>query len=144
MKGSTMTKNNKTQQTNQSVEEFINSLDDSRVVNDCHELVKLMSDISGHEPKMWGPSIIGFDKYHYKYESGHEGTAPIIGFSPRKGKFALYLGQADQFPELLQKIGNHKTSKACIYIKHLSDINILVLSDLIKKSYAHAKSLYAE
>lgn len=138
-----MTKENKTQETDGSVTDFINSLDNEATISDCLKLIEMMSKISGHEPKMWGPSIIGFDKYHYKYESGREGNAPVIAFSPRKGKLTVYIDAGDKarYPELFARLGKHTTSKVCIYIKRLSDIDMSVLSQIIEKTYSYTKSL---
>jgi len=135
---------NKTQETNNSVAEFITSLNDEQVASDCLNLVQIMSDISGHEPKMWGASIIGFDAYHYKYDSGREGDAPVVAFSPRKGKITVYVNETAQYPELLAKLGKHSLGKVCVYFKHLSDIDMAVLAQIIGKSYQGTKSLYAE
>jgi hypothetical protein len=134
---------NKTQETDGSVTDFVNALDNEQVISDCLQLIAVMQRISGHEPKMWGPSIIGFDKYHYKYESGREGDAPVIAFSPRKGKLTVYIDAGDpaRYPELFASLGKHTTSKVCIYIKRLSDIDMSVLSQIVEKSYSYAKSL---
>ena len=102
-----------------------------------------MSKISGHEPKMWGPSIIGFDKYHYKYASGREGDGPVISFSPRKGKLTVYVEESMMGSELFARLGKHSTSKVCIYIKRLSDIDMSVLVQILEKSYNYTKTLSA-
>ncbi len=136
-----MATENKTQETDNSVSDFINSLNNEQVTSDCLELIEMMSKISGHEPKMWGPSIIGFDTYHYKYESGREGDAPVIAFSPRKNNITVYVDETARFPEFLAKLGKHTTGKVCVYFKHLSDIDTSVLSQLIEKSYSYTKSL---
>jgi hypothetical protein len=138
-----MATENKTQETDNSVTDFISSLDDEQTISDCLKLVEMMRNISGHEPRMWGPAIIGFDKYHYKYESGREGDAPVIAFSPRKGKLTIYkdVDETTRNPELFVRLGEHTTSKVCIYIKRLSDIDMSVLSQIIEKSYNYTKSL---
>ena len=131
-----MVTENKTQENDSSVGNFINSLDNEQVIDDCLKLIEMMTKISGHEPKMWGPSIIGFGKYHYRYDSGREGDMPVIAFAPRKGKLVLYLEQElIQFSELLEKLGKHTTSKACVYIKRLSDVDEVVLSKIADRSY---------
>lgn len=124
---------NKTVQTEANVADFINAFADSEQKRkDSFELLKLMEEISGHKAKMWGPSIIGFGKYHYKYESGHEGTAPLIGFSPRKSAISLYImAEPDEHEQLLQHLGKFKMGKSCIYIKKLSDVNQDVIRELI-------------
>ncbi|SMO76194.1 protein of unknown function (DU1801) [Solitalea koreensis] len=92
---------------------------------------------------MWGSSIVGFGNYHYKYNSGHEGDAPLIGFSPRKDALTLYLSPIfEKKVELLQQLGKHKTGKGCIYLKNLEDINIEVLKEMITSSVNHIKSHY--
>jgi len=96
-----------------------------------------MSEWSGFEPKMWGPSIIGFGSYHYKYASGHEGDAPILGFSPRKTAFSLYVFCTEQQNALLENLGDLKMGKSCIYAKKLSDINLQVLEKLCKSTIAY-------
>ena len=102
-----------------------------------------MKEWSGAEPKMWGPTIIGFDNYHYKYASGHEGDAPILGFSPRKAAFSLYVYSPTEKSELLlADLGKYKMAKACIYVKKLSDINVSVLGELCKESIAHINKHY--
>ncbi len=124
---------NKTAETSADVVDFINAFADTdQKRSDSFELVKLMQNLSGYEPKMWGPSIIGFGTYHYKYDSGHEGDAPIVAFSPRKAAISLYVytGSEEQ-NQLLNDLGKFKMGKACIYVKKLADINQEVLKKLI-------------
>ena len=129
----------KTVQTEASVEDFLNLIEDNQKREDCFEIVKMMKQVTKKEPKMWGPSIIGFGSYHYKYESGREGDSPQIGFSPRKQNITLYiLSGADHENPLLQKLGKHSTSKVCLYIKRLADVDKKVLLELIKESFAKA------
>jgi hypothetical protein len=130
---------NKTAETTVSVVDFINSFVESEQKKaDSFLLIELMKEWSGFEPKMWGPTIIGFGSYHYKYESGHEGDSPLIGFSPRKAEFSLYLFSAtEENKHLLNNFGKYKMGKACIYIKKLSDINIDVLEKLSKTTIAY-------
>lgn len=125
----------KTAFTEQSVEQFISSVDQEQKRHDSFELIKLMSSVTGQPPKMWGPSIIGFGEYFYQYESGHSGNAPILGFSPRKAAISLYIatGNDDQ-EKFLKTLGKFTMGKACIYIKKLSDINIEVAKDLMTDS----------
>lgn len=132
----------KTKQTNSDVTEFINSVADTdQKRKDSFELLKLMSDFTGHEPKMWGPSIIGFGKYHYKSErSTQEGDWPLVGFSPRKAAISLYVFTgAKEHEHLLEGLGKYKMGKACIYIKKLSDINTEVLKKLMGATIAFLK-----
>jgi len=130
---------NKTSETKISVVDFINSyVDNDQKKADSFQLITLMSKWSGFEPKMWGPTIIGFGSYHYKYASGHEGDAPLIGFSPRKAEFSLYVYMPTKENEyLLGGLGKFKIGKACIYVKKLSDINILTLEKLCKTSITY-------
>ncbi|HTO35861.1 MAG TPA: DUF1801 domain-containing protein [Flavobacterium sp.] len=138
---------NKTQTTDANVEDFINSFADTEQKRkDSFELIKLMQDFTGYEPKMYGPSIVGFGNYHYKYDSGHEGDAPLVGFSPRKAAISLYvftgyLGHSEQ-EELLKDLGKFKMGKACIYVKKLSDINQDVLKKLMKSTIEFLQSKY--
>jgi hypothetical protein len=132
---------NKTKITAVDPQEFINQVDDEQKREDSKELVRLMSKATGKPPKMWGPSIIGFDKYHYKYESGHEGEICLIGFSPRKPNLVLYLPDLEN-KDLMSRLGKHKTGKSCLYIKKLDDIDRAVLKELIIKSVAEMRRRY--
>ena len=136
----------KTTETTANVEEFINSFANTEQKRqDSFELLKLMHDITGFEPKMWGPSIIGFGSYHYKYESGHEGNAPLVGFSPRKAEFSLYAFTGlEEDKHLLQNLGKIKVAKACIYFKKLSDINQNELKKLIKATINYVQNKYGK
>ena len=125
----------KTKPTDQSAEAFLNGLTDENKRRDAFTILELMRKISQAEPKMWGASIIGFGDYHYKYASGREGDWFQIGFSPRKQDLTLYLIQGfKQYGDLLAKLGKFKTSKGCLYIRRLSDIDLPTLEVLIKKS----------
>lgn len=132
-----MAKNeNKTKLTDASVGDFIANITDEQQRKDSAKLVKIMSDITGEPPKMWGSSIIGFGQYHYKSKSGREGDWLTIGFSPRKDTLTLYLTYGiDDHKSYLDKLGKHKTGKGCLYIKKLSDTDSDVLEDLIKVAY---------
>ena len=124
------------------IESFANS---EQKKKDSFELLKLIKETTGFEPKMWGPSIIGFGSYHYKYASGHEGDAPIIGFSPRKTALSLYVySPCSQNDELLKDLGKFKMGKACIYAKKLDDINSEVLKKLIKTTKAFIQEKYPD
>ena len=135
---------NKTTETESSVVDFVNAfVEDESKRNDAFELIKIIQEVTLFEPKMWGPSIIGFGSYHYKYASGHEGDAPLVGFSPRKSAISLYIYIVpENREELLSKLGKHKSSKGCIYIKKLADIDIEVLKNIISLSLEHLKKLY--
>lgn len=120
---------------------FIDKVEPPGKRADSYEIIDLMKNITGQDPVMWGPSIIGFGKYHYKYASGHEGDAPLAAFSPRKTNIVIYLlGTLLENKNLIQKLGKCKTSKVCLYIKKLSDVDKGVLEELIKKSYEWTKS----
>lgn len=133
----------KTKQTDADVYEFINTFADTEQKRkDSFELVKIMRDFTGCEPKMWGPSIIGFDKYHYKSErSKQEGDWPILGFSPRKAAISLYVYSGPS-KELLNDLGKYKMGKGCIYVKKLSDIDTEVLVKLMKETVTLIKEKY--
>lgn len=135
---------NKTSYTEENVTDFIDSfVENDQKKADSFHLVKLMKEWSGFEPKMWGPTIIGFGNYHYKYASGHEGEAPIIAFSPRKAAFSLYVfSSTEKSKKLLENLGKFKMGKACIYINKLSDINISTLEELSKESITHVNKHY--
>lgn len=127
-----MASKNKTQPTEVDVKEFINSyVDNEQKKIDSFQLIDLIQEWSDSEPKMWGPTIIGFGTYHYKYASGHEGDAPVLGFSPRKTAFSLYVySDTEKSQSLLNDLGKFKMGKSCIYIKKLSDIDINILKEL--------------
>ena len=134
---------NKTTETETSVKDFIDRVDDERKRDDSYRIIKIMKEASGFEPKMWGPSIIGFGSYHYKYSSGHEGDAPLIAFSPRKLQIVLYLSSGFENREkLLKEFGKHKTSKGCVYIKKLEDVDEGILKKMISLSIKHTKAFY--
>lgn len=122
----------KTKPTAVSVKDYIAEIDDVVKRNDALTLVKLMQEATNEKPRMWGPSIIGFGKVHYKYASGHEGDTARIGFSPRKAAISLYLTcDAKGLAPYLEKLGKHKTGVGCIYIKRLSDVDMKALKELI-------------
>ena len=127
-----MATKNKTAETKVEVKDFISAfVENEEKRTDCFQLIELMSKWSGHEPKMWGPSIIGFGKYHYKYESGREGDAPFIAFSPRKAAFSLYVvAPGNENKKLLDELGKYKMAKYCIYFKKLSDLNLDTLKTM--------------
>jgi hypothetical protein len=134
----------KTKQTDQSVEKFLNSIPDAERREDCFAIARLMEEITGHKPKMWGPSIVGFGLFHYKYESGREGDWMVTGFSPRKKDLTLYLMMGfEKHQELMKQLGKHSTSKSCLYIKRLSDIHLPTLKKLIKTSVKQLKDYTA-
>jgi hypothetical protein len=131
-----MAKENKTKITRESVEEFIERfVENEQKKKDSFELIELMQKITGEKAKMWGPSIVGFGSYHYKYDSGHEGDAPLCGFSPRKPAISLYVftGTDDQI-EQLRHLGKFTMGKACIYVKKLEDIDTKALEKIMRST----------
>jgi hypothetical protein len=126
---------NKTQPTGASVEEFIGSIPVDRRREDARTVLALMREVTGEEPRMWGPSIVGFGDYHYQYESGREGDWFLAGFSPRKANLVLYIMSG--FPRhaaLMEKLGKHRTGKSCLYINKLDDVDLDVLRELVRRS----------
>jgi hypothetical protein len=134
----------KTTETNKSVIDFIHEFAGSdQKIKDSYDLIEIMQEVTGFPPKMWGPSIIGFGHYHYKYASGHEGDMPLVGFSPRKAAISLYVYTGlEEHEHLLTDLGTFKMGKACIYAKRLSDIDIKQLKKLMKESIKYLKKKY--
>jgi len=134
---------NKTVETTDSVADFIGSIADEAKRNDSLRLSEIMEAETGHPPRMWGDSIVGFGSYHYRYDSGHEGDAPLVGFSPRKNELSIYLMSAfDRRAEMLANLGRHKSGKACIYIKKLTDVDERILRKLIAASVKWIRERY--
>jgi hypothetical protein len=125
----------KTKVNDQNVMAFLEGVEDERKRQDCLALLKLMKDVTGEEPKMWGDSIVGFGTYHYKGKSGREGDWFPVGFSPRKQNLTVYLvGGFDQLEEQLHKLGKFKTGKGCLYVNKLADVDLGILRDMVKDS----------
>ena len=126
----------KTTETDVDVFGFLNAFADSeQKKQDSIRLIELMQKWSGFKPKMWGPTMIGFGSYHYKYASGREGDAPLIGFSPRKANLALYItSDFDRYGALMDRLGKFTTGKACLYVKRLSDVDEATLRELVRQS----------
>ncbi len=136
---------NKTTKNSASVKDFLDSIEDDHKRKDCKEIAKMMRKATGKNAKMWGSSIVGYDEYHYKYESGREGDFMRIGFSPRKQNITLYIMDGfDKYDELMVKLGKHKTGKSCLYIKRLDDIDVGVLEKLIAGSLRHFEKKYGK
>ena len=134
---------NKTTETALSVTDFINSVKDEAKRKDCFDFIKLLKKQTGLEPKMWGPSIVGFGSHHYKYESGREGDSPNIAFSPRASSIAIYLSANFKNRDtLLEKFGKYKSDKGCVHIKTLADIDKDILREMIANHIKHIKELY--
>lgn len=133
---------NKTTETTVNVTDFLNEIPDEKRRSDGFLLLEIMQSQTQMEAKMWGPSIIGFGRYHYKYASGHEGDMPLVAFSPRKESIVLYPGlDPAKKDSLLQKLGKHKASKGCIYIKKLSEVNLDVMKEIIDESVRFGRLL---
>lgn len=128
----------KTLPTKVTLKDFLNTIEDETTRNDCFTIADMMEKITKEKSVMWGPAIVGYGQYHYKYASGHEGTACLTGFSPRKGNITLYTGREfDGFDELIAKLGKHKMSGGCLHIKKLADVDTKVLKQIITASYKH-------
>jgi hypothetical protein len=128
----------KTKPSDQNVTRFLEAIPDARTRQDCFTLVQIMRQITKAEPKMWGPSIVGFGSYHYTYASGREGDWFLAGFSPRKQNLTLYIMAGfEQYEELLRKLGKHKTGKSCLYLNRLDEIHLPTLKKMIQQSVAH-------
>ena len=133
----------KTKENDNSVIEFIENVDHPKKRQDAYRLLDIFTETTGYPAKMWGASIIGFGSYHYKYESGHEGDAPLVGFSPRKSKISLYLAACAPAREtLLMKLGKHTTGKGCVYINKVDDIDVAVLQEMIRNSVKYLQETY--
>ena len=136
----------KTKATAVSVASYHAAITDDERRKDCKALSAIMQRVTGHPPVMWGTAIVGFDSYHYKYASGHEGDSCVVGYSSRKGDISVYLLGGYEDPEmkaLLAKLGKHKTGKACLYIRRMSDIDPAVLEQMVARSYALTKERYS-
>ena len=134
---------NKTKATSGSVQGYVAAIDDDSRRKDCEALAKLMTRASRHPPKMWGSSIVGFGSYHYKYESGREGDACLVGFSSRKGAITIYgLHASPDAEKLLARLGKHKTAKGCVYINALADVDAAVLAKLVASAAARKKGAH--
>lgn len=135
----------KTTESDNSVEDFVASIEQDQQRQETKELIQLFQEESGFKAKMWGESIIGFGSYHYRYPSGHEGDAALVSFAPRKGKFTLYLWLEDERKsELLADLGKHKLGKGCVYVNKLADIDLNVLRKLVKESKDHLQKEHGE
>jgi hypothetical protein len=134
----------KTKVNKASVEKFLKNVKDKQQRDDSFEILEMMKKITKEEPKMWGPSIVGFGKYHYKYASGHEGDMCIAGFSPRKNALTIYIMPGfEKYGSLMKKLGKYKSTKACLYIKKLDDVDRNVLEKIIAQSIKLVKQKYS-
>ena len=133
----------KTKENESNVIEFIEKVENPKKRQDSYKLLDIFTETTGFQAKMWGPSIIGFGSYHYRYASGHEGDAPLVGFSPRKVKISLYFQIDDtKKEELLKDFGKYTAAKACVYITKVEDISVDVLKELINQSVIFLKETY--
>ena len=135
---------NKTVETKHRVPDFLKKIKDEKKREDCSALIDVITEQTGLNPKMWGTSIVGFGSYHYIYDSGREGDAPLVGLSPRANAITLYLSNVKAKPELLKKLGKHKMGGGCVYIQKLEDIDTRVLTTMIKNSINYIRSKYPE
>ena len=128
----------KTTRTDASVAEFLATIPDPRRRADAEQVCALMREVTGLEPAMWGPSIVGFGEYHYRYASGREADWPTVSLSPRRQALTLYLSDGyEQYADLMARLGPHTTGRSCLYIKRLSDVDVEVLRTLIKDRFEH-------
>ena len=135
----------KTKETDISVIEFIENVENLKKREDAYKLLDIFTETTGLPAKMWGPSIIGFGSYHYKYASGHEGDAPLVGFSPRKAKISLYLTTSEGVREkLLNELGKHTTGKMCVYVNKVADIDVEVLKEFISETVKFMNETYPD
>jgi len=133
----------KTGRNQASVQAFLDSVENEKRRNDARVVLQLMREITGETPVMWGPSIVGFGSYHYRYESGREGDWMLTGFSPRRQALTLYImGGFRRHEDLLSKLGKYKTGKACLYVNKLEDIDIDVMRQLVAESVAYMRQTY--
>ena len=126
----------KTKRTAVSVDDFLAAVEKPVRRADAQVLREVMERATGEPASMWGPTIVGFGSYHYRYESGHEGDMCRVGFAPRSANLVLYVGGFDEYPALLGRLGKHKTSKACLYINKLADVDLSVLEEIVRRSFA--------
>jgi len=134
---------NQTIPTKDSVDRFLDKVDDESKRDDCFELSERISQQTGFKAVMWGPAIVGFGSYHYKYDSGREGDAPLVAFSPRKAAIVLYLSmEPDKRTAFLKKLGKHKLGGGCIYVRKLEDIDAVTLNKMIDVSVKYLKKKY--
>ncbi len=135
----------KTRPTGASVEAFIDAVEHPRRREDARTLLELMHRVTGEEPVMWGPSIVGYGSYHYRYASGQEADWPVVGFSPRKQNLSIYIMTGFEASDaLLSRLGKHKTGKSCLYVNKLADVDLKVLETLVRASVAEMKRMYPE
>ena len=134
---------NKTVPTGEPVEQFLGTVTDERKRQDCRDLLDLMTAVTGHEPRMWGASLVGFGRYHYRYESGREGDFFLTGFSPRKSALTVYIMPGcSRYESLLDRMGPHKTGKSCLYLKSLESVDRDILEEIVRDSVEYMRKKY--
>lgn len=134
---------NKTKESDASVDAFLDAVENDERRGDCKTLLNLMAEVTGSEPRMWGTSLVGFGRYHYRYASGREGDWFITGFSPRTKALTLYIMPGfDGYDELMGRLGKHTSGKACIYVRRLDDIDLAVLKEVVLASVLHMRAQY--
>jgi hypothetical protein len=134
----------KTQRTDASVEGFLNDVTNEKKREDSFAILELMREVTGEDPAMWGPSIVGFGSYRYRYASGREGAWPLVGFSPRKRNLTLYIMSGfDNYEALLADLGKYKTGKACLYINKLEDVDLSTLRELVRQSVDYIRETHS-
>ncbi|WP_380872905.1 hypothetical protein ACFB49_38000 [Sphingomonas sp. DBB INV C78] len=140
-----MARANKTQETEANVEAFLAAVEPASRRADALRLAEMFEEVSGDPPRLWGPSIIGYGSYHYRYDSGHEGDMARISFSPRKNALVLYImGGFPRHQELMDRLGTYKTGKSCLYLKALADVDEAVLIELMRESLAYMAATYPD
>jgi hypothetical protein len=133
----------KTKPTAESVDAFIDGVENVTRREDARTLLALMREVTGEEPRMWGPSMIGFGEYHYRYDSGHEGNSFRTGFSPRKTELSLYvMPGVGKYEHLLARLGRHRTGVSCLYVRRLADVDMAVLRELVEAGWADMQRRY--
>lgn len=134
----------KTKPSKASVKKFLDGVENERRREDCRAVVRMMEEITGEKPTMWGDSIVGFGSYHYKYASGREGDWMLVGVAPRKQSLTLYIMPGfDRYQELMDKLGKYGTGSSCLYIKKLDDVDTDVLGDLVRESVTYMRTKYS-
>lgn len=135
----------KTKPTEKEVEEFLRGIADERRRADCLSLSEMMKRVTGEPPKMWGPGMVGFGSYHYRYQSGREGDWFLAGFAPRKANLVVYvMAGFDGHEEIMARLGKYKTGKSCLYVNRLADVDMAVLEELVSASVVHMRKIYGQ
>ena len=135
----------KTKPTGASVEKFLNKVADETRREDCFTVARMMEEITGSKPQMWGESIVGFGSYHYKYASGQEGDWPLAAFAPRKNELTVYIMPGfEQYKDLMGQLGKYRNARSCLYVKRLSDVHLPTLKKLIRESVKTMKKMTAK